>query len=177
MSIRVEPARDRPVSDADLERLLREAYVGGGFTAAERAAEIFAAPAVRARGELLCAWVPGSARPAGMVVLVLPSGGRAKRGGEAQIELLATAPAHRRAGAGRALVRAAMDGARRAGASRMALWTQVTMDAAHALYRSEGFDREPARDRVEGGRTYLCFTAALGRPAADADQVRRTRPA
>jgi GNAT superfamily N-acetyltransferase len=163
------------VSDACLERLLRDAYVGGGFTSPERAAEIFAAPAVRARGEVLCAWIHGAPDPAGVVVLVLP-GGPGADGGEAQIHLLATSPAHRRAGAGRALVRAAMDGARRAGASRMALWTQATMEAAHALYRAEGFVRRPPRDLVEGERRYLCFTASLDPPAGD-DQVRRTRPA
>ena len=163
MSVLVQPVDIRPVADADVERLLVGAYVGGGFTSPERAARVFAAAAVRARGALLCAWLPGVDAPAGMVVVV-PGGAPAARlagDGEAEMHLLATSPEHRRAGVGRALVAAAMAHARAGGAARMVLWTQPAMHAAQALYGAAGFVRAPARDFTEEGRRYLVLTAGL----------------
>ncbi|HTI34057.1 MAG TPA: GNAT family N-acetyltransferase [Miltoncostaea sp.] len=163
MSVLVQPADVRPVADAEVERLLVDAYVGGGFTSPERAARVFAADAVRARGDLLCAWLPGVDAPAGMVLVV--AGGapaaRLTREGESEMHLLATSPDHRRAGVGRALVAAAMAHAREGGASRMMLWTQPAMHAAQSLYRAAGFVRVPERDFGEEGRTFLVFAAGL----------------
>lgn len=163
MSVLVEPADVRPVADADVERLLVDAYVGGGFTSPERAAQVFAAAAVRARGTLLCAWLPGVDAPAGMVVVVGAGapGARLAGDGEAEMHLLATSSAHRRAGVGRALVTAAMAHARAGGASRMVLWTQPAMRPAQALYAAAGFVRVPARDFAEGGRPFLVLVADL----------------
>jgi ribosomal protein S18 acetylase RimI-like enzyme len=111
MTIRIETILERDVSDVDLQRLLMRAYVEGGFTAPERAAEIFSPAAVRARGEVLCAWPAGWTSPAGVVVLVLPPSPARRLAGddEAEMHLLATDPECRRMGVGRALVDAAMD--------------------------------------------------------------------
>jgi ribosomal protein S18 acetylase RimI-like enzyme len=165
VDIRIASARDREVPDADLVRLLMQAYVEGGFTAPERAAEIFTPAAVRARGDILCAWPAEPAILAGMVIVVPPSSParRFAGDGEAEMQLLATDRACRRMGVGRALVDAAMDHARGAGLRRMLLWTQASMDAAQRLYASAGFAREPARDFQERDRRYLFFSADLER--------------
>ena len=163
MAVHVAGTQERDVLDGDLQRLLTDAYVEGGFTAPERAAVIFAPQAVRARGEVLCAWVPGIPRPAGMVIVV-PYSSPARRfavEGEAEMQLLATDGGLRRMGVARALVGAAMDHARSAGARRMLLWTQTSMHAAQALYTSAGFLREPARDFEENGRRFLFFASEL----------------
>jgi ribosomal protein S18 acetylase RimI-like enzyme len=163
VSVLVQPADVRPVADADVERLLVHAYVGGGFTSPERAARVFAAAAVRARGDLLCAWLPGVDAPAGMVIVVTGGAPAARLAGvgEAEMHLLATSPAHRRAGIGRALVAAAMAHARAGGAARMVHWTQPAMHAAQALYRAAGFVRVPDRDFAEEGRSFLVLAAGL----------------
>ena len=164
VAIVVESTRDRDVPDAEMQRLLTQAYVEGGFTAPDRAEEIFAPAAVRARGEVLCAWRADSDDLAGMVIVV-PHTSPARRfagEGEAEMHLLATSSAVRRMGVGRALVDAAMDRARDAGLARMLLWTQTSMDAAQRLYAAAGFARVPGRDFEEGGRRFLFFAADLG---------------
>ena len=163
MTIHVESSRRRPVRDGDLQQLLTRAYVGGGFTAPDRAAEVFAPTAVRARGDVLCAWQDGSHAPAG-VVIVVPSSSAASRfagEGEAEMHLLATADECRRMGVGRALVAAAIDHARASSLRRMLLWTQPTMHAAQRLYSSAGFVREPTRDFHEGERHFLYYEKDL----------------
>jgi ribosomal protein S18 acetylase RimI-like enzyme len=163
VAVVIRSTRRREVADADLERLLWESYVGGGFTEPERAATAFAAAAVRARGDVLCAWGDDADAPLGMVIVVHPGSPacRFARAGEAEMQLLATDPAARGAGVGRALVGAAMDRAAVAGAGLMVLWTQTTMDAAQRLYAGAGFRRVPARDFEERGRRFLFFAADL----------------
>ena len=171
MAIVVESTRVRDVPDAALKRLLTQAYVEGGFTTPDRAAAIFAPRAVRARGDVLCAWRAGSDDPAG-VVIVVPDTSPARRfaaEGEAEMHLLATSSAARRMGVGRALVDAAMDRARGAGLARMLLWTQTSMDDAQRLYAAAGFARVPGRDFEEGGRRFLFFAADLGAPERRAE--------
>ncbi|MET8767475.1 GNAT family N-acetyltransferase [Streptomyces sp. NPDC004658] len=67
--------------------------------------------------------------------------------GEAEIRMLAVAPAARGQGAGQALVRACVGRARATeGCVRVVLSTQRTMHAAHRLYARLGFVRAPERD-------------------------------
>jgi len=161
--IRIASTRDREVPDGDLQRLLTQAYVEGGFTAPDRAAQIFAPAAVRARGELLCAWLTEPAGLAGMVIVAPPSSpaSRFASDGDAEMHLLATAPECRRMGVGRALVDAAMEHARDAGLRRMVLWTQTSMHAAQRLYASAGFVRRRERDFQLGDRSFVVFEADL----------------
>jgi ribosomal protein S18 acetylase RimI-like enzyme len=163
VTIRIETIRDREVPDGDMQLLLTQAYVDGGFTAPDRAREIFAPAAIHARGDILCAWFAGSAELAGMVIVVPPTSAAKRFAGddEAEMHLLATASAFRRMGVGRALVHAAMDHARKAGLSRMLLWTQTSMHAAQRLYASAGFVRVPGRDFSDSGQRFLFFTADL----------------
>ena len=144
MTIHVESSRSRPVRDGDLQQLLTRAYVGGGFTAPDRAAEVFAPTAVRARGDVLCAWQDGSHAPAG-VVIVVPSSSAASRfagEGEAEMHLLATADECRRMGVGRALVKAVEDWARQFGDSQIVVRSNVVRPESHPFYEEIGYKRK-----------------------------------
>ena len=77
---------------------------------------------------------------------------------DAYLEELYVAPERRRHGIGRALLEAAMEAARAAGATRMDLATSETDTAARALYDSCGFsNREGRRD----GPTMLFYERDL----------------
>ena len=168
VAVELLSVRERPVADADIESLLEDAYVAGGFTPPEIARTAFVASTVRARGEILGAWaIDEAARFVGMVIVVFPASParRIARGDEAEIHLLAVSARYRGAGVGRRLVEASEIAARREGYDRVVLWTQPTMRAAQALYASRGFLRAPERDadiaRVTG-RTFLVYEKALG---------------
>ncbi|MGW0512168.1 GNAT family N-acetyltransferase [Streptomyces olivaceoviridis] len=67
--------------------------------------------------------------------------------GEAEIRMLAVAPAARGQGVGEALVRACVERARATeGCVRVVLSTQRTMHTAHRIYTRLGFARAPERD-------------------------------
>ncbi|MEU6670812.1 GNAT family N-acetyltransferase [Streptomyces sp. NPDC046727] len=67
--------------------------------------------------------------------------------GEAEIRMLAVAPAARGQGVGEALVRACVERARATeGCVRVVLSTQRAMHAAHRIYERLGFLRTPERD-------------------------------
>ena len=68
-------------------------------------------------------------------------------------------PDARRGGVGRALMRAARDFGRAAGAVRLDLTTARTNTRAQALYESEGWERDDV---------YLTYNLALGEPACTA---------
>lgn len=78
------------------------------------------------------------ASPAGMA-LVVPSPASQALGLYWQLRDLFVAPGHRRAGVGLALVSSVSDGARAAGALRLALQTETDNTAALALYHRLGF--------------------------------------
>lgn len=58
---------------------------------------------------------------------------------EAELKSLYVHPALRRQGWGRRLVEHALDHARRAGCSRLVLWSDTRFENAHRLYRALGF--------------------------------------
>lgn len=82
---------------------------------------------------------------------------------EAELLTIAVRPAHRRAGAGRALLRAVVERARDAGARRLFLEVGADNPAARALYATAGFEA------VGGRRAY--YRRGQG-PAADAVVMR-----
>ena len=81
---------------------------------------------------------------------------------EAEVRALAVAPQAQGRGVGRALMLAVIDRARVAGARRLLLSTQPTMEAAQALYLSLGFARLPELDWSPApGLTLLAFGMSL----------------
>jgi GNAT superfamily N-acetyltransferase len=154
------PADD--VRDDELEQLLGDVYVAGGFTDAAAATSLFAARAVRARGNLIAAR-DGDRVLAGMIV-VAPPGSPARRLAaphEVELHLLAVRAARRAAGLGRMLVEAALAEVRRLGLCQVVLWTQPTMHAAHRLYERCGFARAPVRDFTRDTREFRVYELEL----------------
>ncbi|MFN0249493.1 MAG: GNAT family N-acetyltransferase [Kofleriaceae bacterium] len=149
-------------TDTEIEALLREVYVGGGFTSHEDAGR-FAGAAVRARGQVLVERAKDG-RLAGMIVVVPPRSTerRIATDEEAELQLLAVRGDQRRAGLGQRLVVAALEVVVASGAKRCVLWTQPTMHAAQRLYERCHFVREAARDFERGGRR-LVYVHALAR--------------
>ena len=150
-------------SDAELEALLHEVFVGGGFTPPELASTLLAAAAVRARGTLITARDATSQTLRGMIILV-PPGAAARqiaREQEAELHLLAVRSGARGIGLGRALVEALLAEASERGHEKIVLSTRETMHAAHAVYRSAGFERSNDRDWVHGGREFWVFQRSL----------------
>jgi ribosomal protein S18 acetylase RimI-like enzyme len=84
----------------------------------------------------------------GCVTLILDGGPWGEIAGpdEGEFRMLAVDPAAQGRGAGAALVRACIDGARSAGRARLVLSSATDMTAAHRLYERLGFARAPARD-------------------------------
>lgn len=147
-----------PLADAALTELLMRVYVEGGFTPPDIAEKMFAPGAVRARGKLLYA-LGSEGTLLGMVMLVLPTSPARKLAApdEAEMHLLAVDPSARGRGIGRALVAAAVEGARSAGIEKMVLWTQTTMHEAHRLYERTGFRRSPEEDFAHGERQFWMY--------------------
>jgi ribosomal protein S18 acetylase RimI-like enzyme len=85
-----------------------------------------------------------------------------ERDGEAGFRALAVDPASRGRGAGRALATACIELARRDGRSAVAILTRPSMTAAHRLYESLGFARDPSRDwEFEPGEWLWSYVLAL----------------
>lgn len=88
-------------------------------------------------------------------------------GGEAEILTLAVAPAIRRRGLGRALVRAAASHAQGMGAQTMFLEVVAANDAAYGLYRGLGFAKVGMRKAYYGGQDADILKAVLPLPYPD----------
>jgi GNAT superfamily N-acetyltransferase len=69
----------------------------------------------------------------------------------ARLRLLLVEPEARGSGLGRRLVRTCIAFARDAGYRRMVLWTHSVLDAARAIYRTEGFTLTAAAPNREWG--------------------------
>lgn len=146
------------VSDSEINKLLTDAYVGGGFTSPERAAIIFVPSSVRSRGKTIVARTTDGAF-AGMVIVVRPDAParRMAEPDEAEIHLLAVDSVYRRYGLGRMLVSKALESIEKMGFKNTVLWTQPTMIPAHRLYESLGFVRAHGRDPVLDGTYFFAY--------------------
>lgn len=143
---RVEGPWDREDSDAVIA-LLTATFVDAGYTAVERARDIFTPSRLQARGRLLLAETE-DATPTGMVMLAGPDSPALQiaAAGEAEIHLLAVAASRRGQGIGDRLLAAAEKLAQERGIRRLVLSTQPGMQAAHRLYEKRGYERAPLRD-------------------------------
>ena len=163
MNFKIGPAVLLEISDTEISELLSRVYVDGGFVAPEVATTLFEPLAVRSRGRLICARDKQNLTLAGMVIVVYPDSParRLAQGDETEMHLLGVKPDYREFGLGRLLVAAAIEDAKQAGYSKMILWTQLTMHAAHRLYESAGFVRLPGMDFNRGGRDFWVYEGVL----------------
>ena len=140
------------VTDSEINKLLTDAYVGGGYTPLGRASNIFVPAAVRSRGKMIAARTTEGAF-AGMVIVVRPDSParRMAEPDEAEIHLLAVDSMYRGQGLGRLLMSRALETIRDMGFEKAVLWTQPIMLPAHRLYESLGFVRAHWRDPVLDG--------------------------
>lgn len=147
-TVTVRPAK--PEEYDAVADLTIDVYVGEGYTPREREPGLRDIAARAATSELLIAIDEASGEVLGAVSLV-PKGGpfaQISEPGEAEFRLLAVSADARGRGIGRALVQECIDRARGYGCSRLVLWSQPTMAAAHRLYKQLGFERLPERDSV-----------------------------
>ena len=163
MDFQIDTADALEISDLEISQLLLRVYVDDGFVAPELAASLFEATAVRSRGKIIGARERQSLIFAGMVIIVYPTSParRMARGNETEMHLLGVNPEYRGKGLGKALVAAAINDATQSGYSKMVLWTQGTMHAAHHLYESSGFIRAPDRDFCRAGRDFRVYEKVL----------------
>ena len=79
--------------------------------------------------------------------------------------MLGVDPGARGRGVGRALVEATIDRARRAGKRTLMLRTTYLMQAAQAMYRSMGFERDPSLDQSYPEVDLIGYRMSLSGPA------------
>jgi len=151
--------------DDEIAKLIREIFVGEGYTNSDDAREAFTPEKLKNRGTAFVASETTTGFLAGVALYV--------RGGttvsqiadarEAEIHLLAVRPSHRGSGLGTKLITACLDQAKSDGVTRLVLSTQASMENAHRLYTKLGFIRNETRDwpRPAGG-TYLVYEKILG---------------
>jgi len=160
--MRIQIERQIESIRSEIGDLLREVFVGEGYTQPEKAEGAFSARALRERGTLWVASADGHV--AGVVLLVERNNPQRQiaMDGELEVHLLAVSSRYRGVGIGQALLREVIREARVRGAQRLVLSTQPSMHAAQSLYERVGFHRAPARDwKRSDGRTYLAFALDL----------------
>ena len=147
------------IGDQELVELLVSAYVGGGFTQAQQAAQLFQPQDVKARGDIVSAWSNKGKRLVGIVIVVMPDypARRLADSDEAELHLLAVDPACQGNGVGRELLLAALDLIGSRGLQKTVLWTQPRMLAAQQLYKSLGFVRNSSRDPIFEDVQFLAY--------------------
>ena len=166
MDVHIAPHGHAPDDDRQITALLLRAFVDEGHTARDHAARLTDADVLRRRGVIIVARGPRPDGPiVGMVILAADDGParQAARPGEAEVQLLAVAPAARGHGIGARLVAHCEAAARARGCSGMVLSTQPAMAAAHRVYQGLGFRRDAGRDWARGdGRNFLVYVKDLG---------------
>jgi ribosomal protein S18 acetylase RimI-like enzyme len=145
------------------ERLLEQVYIGEGHTAAEHRRWLADVPGCAASPKTTTFVAEEGDALLGHVIVCRIGSPLAHLAGDgdAEVRLLATAPAARGRGIGEALVGACLDHARRSGCRRVVLSTQMTMEAAQRLYARLGFRRWPAADQTWDERRLLAYEIDL----------------
>lgn len=148
---------------AHAERLLEQVYLGEGYTSAEYLHWLTDVPGRAASPKTTTLVAEEDDALLGHVIVCRTGSPLVNLAGhgDAEVRLLATAPAARGRGIGEALVGACLDDARRSGCRRVVLSTQTTMEAAQRLYMRLGFRRWPAADQVWDERRLLAYEIDL----------------
>lgn len=157
MEFKLSSSEYNAISDQELEELLTQVYVDGGYTNPEEAVTIFAPASVRKRGVLIVAREKQQGSLAGIIILVPPGSPARKlaQKNEAEIHLLAVKPVYQQQGLGRMLVEAAIGNAKLNGYTKLILWTQSTMTAAQKIYTALGFIQFDIFEK--NGRTFKVY--------------------
>ena len=151
------------INDRELSELLTQVYVEGGFTEQELATSLFEASMVRKRGKIIGARENKQSILAGIAINVTPDSPSCQiaKKNEIEMHLLAVKSAYRRNGLGKRLVEASITDAKQEGYSKMILWTQTMMKAAHSLYESAGFVHIAEKDFSRNGRNFRIYEREL----------------
>jgi ribosomal protein S18 acetylase RimI-like enzyme len=147
----------------DVSNLLKDVFVGEGFTQPEQVGDALDPAILAARGTV---WVAkdGAGRAVGVVFLVDPASPSRQVAvpGELEVHFMAVLRSHRRSRVASALLTACVEEARARAARKVVLSTQPSMGAAHALYGRFGFVRTAWRDWArDDGRRYWVFELTL----------------
>ena len=139
---RVEPTELDAVAE-----LTVAVYSGEGYSSADYEPQLRDVASRAATATVLVA-VDAAGSVVGAVTVATRLGPWAEQAapGEAVLRMLAVSPRARGAGAGEALVRAAIDRAREDGCPVLRLSSQDDMTTAHRLYERLGFRRTPSHD-------------------------------
>lgn len=161
MQFEIGTADSLKVTDTELSQLLTHVYVDGGFTQPKQAKILFEPQAVRQRGLLIVAREKHTAQFAGMIVLVFPETAacRLAKDNEVEIHLLGVHSDFRGYGLGKRLVTETLLLAKQKGYSKILLWTQQSMTAAHKLYESVGFCY--SKSMLKNGHIFLVYKREL----------------
>jgi len=148
MKFSIDTVESLEINDHELTGLLVQVYVEGGFTNQKLARSLFEASEVRKRGSIIAARETEKMQLVGIVINVTTDSPlcRFAKTGEVEMHLLAVNSIYRRNGLGKLLVEKAISNAAKEGCSKMILWTQKSMRAAHNLYELLGFVRMKERD-------------------------------
>lgn len=158
--LEVRPAL--PTEYATIGELTATTYLNEGYAGPDYAATLRDVAARVTHSVVLVALLEG--RVVGSLTVVTQGGPYAENveAGTAVIRMLATDPAARGAGAGTALMEAAIALARHEGCFIVRLSTQASMTAAHRIYTRLGFTRTPDRDwSPEPGLVLLTYALPL----------------
>ena len=138
----------RPEEHAELGRITVEAYRLAGETEEDYFPELLDVAGRARQVPVLVAVEEGTGRLLGTTTYVPGPGPyhEGEFGDVASMRMLAVAPEAQGRGVGRALVEACVERTRASGRTGLALYTRPFMTAAHRLYESLGFRREPERD-------------------------------
>lgn len=161
MEFELVSSESNAITDHELEELLTQVYVAGGYTNPEEAVTLFAPASVRKRGELIVAREKQRGILAGLIILVPPGSPARKlaQKNEAEIHLLGVKPAYQQQGLGHMLVETAIENARHSGYTKLILWTQSTMTAAQKIYSGLGFIQFDVFEK--NGRTFKVYEKYL----------------
>jgi ribosomal protein S18 acetylase RimI-like enzyme len=143
--------------------LLRSVFVDEGFTEAYLADQTFVRSLIEGEGEFLAA-VDSDGTILGAVLLPNQQSAlrQIARADEAEFRLLGVSGAARGRGIGRRLVEECLRRAQGLHIGAMVLSTQPSMLAAHHLYESLGFRRQPERDwRTPQGSVRWVYSVKL----------------
>ena len=157
-----------PSEYAALGEITAAAYRDVGETDEPYYAELRDVARRAAHVPILVAVDAGSGRVVGGVAYVPAPGPfhESSRADHASFRMLAVAAEARGRGIGRALVEACLERARSEGRAGVEVVTRPFMTAAHRLYESMGFVREPAADwEFEPGQWLLGYRIGFEAPA------------